>query len=285
MTAFTRVEHQVDSGVLLCEIRSINHRYLDMNIYLPESVRSLEMAIRERIRHFVKRGKVECNIRYQAHLASKQAQLNVNMLLVKALCRASESIAAMLINAAPVNPADFLQFPGVLEKNETGADILEQAIFLLVDKALHELVTSRAREGEELERLFLTRLHLIQQELVKVREQLPKLMADVNEKIAKRFVEAKLQLDPTRLEQEMVMFAHKIDIAEEIDRIETHVVEVLRVLKEGGSVGRRLDFLMQELNREANTLGSKSTDSIITHTAVEMKVLVEQIREQVQNVE
>jgi len=155
----------------------------------------------------------------------------------------------------------------------------------LVEQTLVELIEVRQREGEELKRLFLQRLDAMQVELTKVRERLPHVMKEQHDRLLKRFQDAKIELDPNRLEQEMVMFAQKIDVAEEIERTETHISEVRRMLKHGGIIGRRFDFLLQELNREANTLGSKSVDPVITHAAVEMKVLIEQIREQVQNIE
>ncbi|MHB1222350.1 MAG: YicC/YloC family endoribonuclease, partial [Gammaproteobacteria bacterium] len=155
----------------------------------------------------------------------------------------------------------------------------------LLKKTAEDLLAARGREGEDLKQTFLQRLDLMQKEIAKVKVQLPKIMTEQREKLLKRFADAKMDLDPTRVEQEMVMYAQKIDVAEELDRTETHITEVRRVLKEGGIIGRRLDFLLQELNREANTLGSKSTDPILTHAAVELKVLIEQIREQVQNIE
>ena len=155
----------------------------------------------------------------------------------------------------------------------------------MLEKTLKDLIVVRGREGEELKQLFLQRMDLMQQELAKVRERLPHVMTDQYDRLKRRFTDARVELDPGRLEQEMVMFAQRIDVAEEIERTETHITEVRRILKQGGTIGRRLDFLLQELNREANTLGSKSVDSTITHAAVEMKVLIEQVREQVQNIE
>ena len=172
-----------------------------------------------------------------------------------------------------------------MQNKETDSSLLQQVVLSLLDVALKDLVAAREREGKELSKLFSQRLDGIQQELTKIRERLPNMMEDMRERLRKRFADAKLDIDQTRLEQEIVLFAQKIDIAEEIDRTETHITEIRRILQSGGVSGRRLDFILQELNREANTLGSKSVDSVITHAAVEMKVLIEQIREQVQNVE
>lgn len=285
MTAFTRVQHQGEWGSLVCEMRSINHRYLEIGIHVPEVLRVLEMPMRELIRQHVKRGKIECAIRYQPAHGAEGALLSVNSILAKELCLASEGIADFLQRPAPINPAEILRFPGVLATQEADVKTLQVEVFHLLNLAIKDLMTARSREGEELKSLFLQRMDLIQQELGKVRGRLPQVISDQHERLRKRMAEVKLELDSGRLEQEMVMFAQRIDVAEEIDRTETHVTEVRRVLKEGGLAGRRLDFLLQELNREANTLGSKSTDTILTHAAVEMKVLIEQVREQVQNIE
>lgn len=286
MTAFARAQNQGNWGSFVCEIRSINHRYLEMSVYLPESLRVLEMPIRERIKQHLKRGKVECVIRYQSSSAAEgESSFTINTELAQALCLASEKISTLLKNPAPSYPTDILRFPGVLETKETDLSQLQNDVFLLLDKTLHDLVAARAREGEELKQLFLQRMDLIRHELAKVRERLPQVMAEQRDRLLKHFMEAKIELDPNRLEQEMVMFVQKIDVAEEIDRTETHVTEIKRILEEGGMAGRRLDFLLQELNREANTLGSKSSDTATTRAAVEMKVLIEQVREQVQNIE
>lgn len=285
MTAFARSQTQGSWGSLVCEIRSINHRYLEISLHAPDVVRALEMPIRERVRHLIKRGKIECGLKYQPSAASEGAMFSINTVLAKALCEASEQIGGFLKDAAPVHSTDILRFPGVLETKEADFQALQQEVLNLVEATLKDLLAARGREGEELKQLFLLRMDAMQVELAKVRERLPQVMIDQRERLLKRFADAKIELDPGRLEQEMVMFAQKIDIAEEIDRTETHILEIRRILKQGGASGRRLDFLLQELNREANTLGSKSVDPVITHAAVEMKVLIEQVREQVQNIE
>lgn len=285
MTAFARVQHQGDWGNLTCEVRSINHRFLEMSFYLPEMFRSLEMELREFIRKSIKRGKIECVIRYQTNPQAVGTLVNVNSNLVKELSLATQKIAEVLKNPGLINPFDLLRFPGVLESQEDHLNSLKDPFFNLVKASIADLVLARQREGEELNQLFLQRLHKMKSELLKIRERLPITIEDQRKRLLKRFADAKLELDPSRLEQEMVIFAQKIDVAEEIDRTETHIAEIERVLEQGGVVGRRLDFLLQELNREANTMGSKSVDTIIMHAAVEIKVLIEQIREQVQNVE
>ena len=285
MTAFARIESQVSVGNLTCEIRSINHRYLEVSIYLPEMLRALEMPMRELIRQHIKRGKIECSIRYQANISENNTTFNINMSLAKELCQACDTISGFLKDPAPIPASDILRFPGTLVTQETDLSELKKEVLPILESTLKDLVAARGREGHELEKLFLNRLDLMQHELNKVKQKLPSIITEARERLNKRFSEAKIELDPNRLEQEMMMFAQKIDVAEEIERTETHIAEVQRIFKQGGMSGRRLDFLMQELNREANTLGSKSVDTTVTHAAVEMKVLIEQMREQVQNVE
>lgn len=284
MTAFARTQAQGKWGTLTCEIRSINHRYLEVSLHMPDVLRVLEMPMRELIRTHLKRGKIECSLRYQPG-QEVDALVSVNKKLAKELCSAAEEVAGFLGNPAPIHAADILRFPGVLETSEVDASMLHGEATKLVENTLKELIAVRQREGDDLKQLFLGRIELMGTELAKVRGRLPQVLVESKEKLIKRFTEASVDLDPSRLEQEMVMFAQKVDVAEEVERTETHMNEVRRILKAGGSVGRRLDFLLQELNREANTLGSKSADPILTHAAVEMKVLIEQIREQVQNVE
>lgn len=285
MTAFARAQQQGEWGSLVCEIRSVNHRYLEISLHLPDVLKVLEMPIRERVRNLAKRGKIECTLRYQASLSSGGDALGINRPLAAALCNASEAIAAMLAHPHPISPTDILRFPGVLESKEADFAELQTIVFGVLDLALEELIAARSREGSELNHLFMQRLDGIQTELAKVKERLPQILTEQRERMLRRFNEVKSELDPSRLEQEMVLFAHRMDVAEEIERAQTHVVEIKRNLKQGGLVGRRLDFLLQELNREANTLGSKSTDPEVTQAAVEIKVLIEQVREQVQNVE
>lgn len=284
MTAFAREQSEGQWGTLTCEMRSINHRYLEVSLHLSETLRVFEGQIRELIRKMVKRGKIECSLRYRPGMEADTAFV-VNKSLVQELAKAGDEITGLLKNSAPINTADVLRFPGVLESKEADQAMLQSEVLRLVEQTLKDLLAAREREGAELNKLFHERMEYMQKEMDKVRSRLPQAMKDAQERLLKRFADAKVELDPARIEQEMVMFAQKIDIAEEIERTETHINEVRRVLKNGGAAGRRLDFLLQELNREANTMGSKSTDTVITHAAVEMKVLIEQVREQVQNVE
>ena len=285
MTAFARSQRQGEWGTLVCELRSINHRFLEISLHLPEVLRVLEMPIRDRIRQLIKRGKVECTLRYQPRNEKQGTLVAVNPVLAQEYCLASEKISSLLQNPAPINPTDLLRFPGVLETRETNLADIEAELFPLLGQTVDELIAARGREGEGLKQLFFQRIDAMRKELEAVRQRLPQVIADQSARLLKRFHDAKVELDSNRLEQEMVFFAQRLDVAEEIERTETHLQEMMRVLKEGGIVGRRMDFLLQELNREANTLGSKSTDTVLTHAAVEMKVLIEQVREQVQNIE
>lgn len=284
MTAFSRMQGQGAWGTAVCELRSINHRYLEMGIRLPEPLHALESMVRERIRHHVKRGKIECTIRYQPG-DETGSQIIINTHLAEHLCRATDTVAQMLQHAAPVDPLAILHWPGILQIEEVDFELIQDEIEKIVEKGLVDLMEARSREGAELKQLFLQRLEAMKIELAKVREHLPAVMKAQRERLVARFKDVKLELDAGRLEQEMVMFIQKTDVTEELERLDTHISEVRRVLKQGGVVGRRLDFLMQELNREANTLGAKSVDVNTTRASVELKVLIEQIREQVQNVE
>lgn len=284
MTAFARGEKKDEYGYLTCELRSINHRYLEISLSLPDVLRSFEMLIRERIREFINRGKIDVTFKYQPQ-AHKNGLFKINTDLARELCLATERISTFLPKTSAVNPMDILRHPGVLETEEVNQNQLKVLVATVLENTLKDLINTRGREGKELKQLFLQRIDLIQGELAKVRAHLPQIQNDQRERLSKRFAEINVEFDPNRLEQEMVIFAQKTDVAEELERTETHISELRRILKEGGTVGRRLDFLLQELNREANTLGAKSVNSTLTHAAVEMKVLIEQMREQVQNIE
>jgi uncharacterized protein (TIGR00255 family) len=284
MTAFARTQQQGNWGSIVCELRSINHRYLEIFFRLPDSLHELEASMRERIRHHIKRGKIECFLRYQA-ADEAVVEIKINNQLVEKLARATSTITASLTNSAPVSAMDILRWPGVLQTDTIDLEVVQAEVVHLLEQALEKLVEARAREGEQLKELFIQKLNNMNMELVHVRERLPNILKAQRTRLMTRFSEASLKLDNDRLEQELVLIAQKIDVTEEIERLETHIKEVQRVLKHGGNVGRRLDFLMQELNREANTLGAKSVDADTTRASVELKVLIEQIREQVQNVE
>ncbi|WXL25641.1 YicC/YloC family endoribonuclease [Ectopseudomonas mendocina] len=283
MTAFARTEQADTNGTLSWELRSVNHRYLEPHLRLPEAFRDLEGAVREALRNGLSRGKVECTLRFADSSADKSLQVDLNR--AEQLIKAAESVAALIKQPAPLNPLEVLGWPGVLVGDAVDPQALNQRAMTLFKQALDELKAGREREGTELAKLLNERLDAILEQVSTLREQVPQMLAGQRQKILDRCAEMKVDLDPQRLEQELVILAQKSDVAEELDRLSTHVTEVRRVLKSGGAAGRRLDFLMQELNREANTLGSKAFDTRSTQAAVNLKVLIEQMREQVQNIE
>lgn len=283
MTAFARAELAGDHGTLSWEIRSVNHRYLEPHLRLPEAFRDLEGAVRDALRKGLSRGKVECTLRYAEDAAGRSMQVDESR--AKTLIAAAEAVARLIERPAPINPLDVLAWPGVIVGDAADPQALGKAALQLFDKALAELKTGRQREGEELARLINDRLDAITQETTTLRGLVPQMLAAQRQKMLDRCAEMRVELDPQRLEQELTLLAQKSDVAEELDRLATHVSEVRRVLQSGGAAGRRLDFLMQELNREANTLGSKAIDTRSTQAAVTLKVLIEQMREQVQNIE
>ncbi|MFN3770053.1 MAG: YicC/YloC family endoribonuclease [Ectopseudomonas guguanensis] len=283
MTAFARSEQATAHGTLSWELRSVNHRYLEPHLRLPEAFRDLEGAVRDALRQGLSRGKVECTLRFAEESAGKPLQVDADR--ARQLIAAAEQVAALIQQPAPLNPLEVLAWPGVLVADSADPQALNAAALKLFDQALGELKAGRAREGAELAKLLNERLDSILEEVAALRELVPQMLAGQRQKIETRFAEMQAELDPQRLEQELVLLAQKSDVAEELDRLSTHVSEVRRVLKAGGAAGRRLDFLMQELNREANTLGSKAFDPRSTQAAVNLKVLIEQMREQVQNIE
>jgi uncharacterized protein (TIGR00255 family) len=283
MTAFARAEQAGANGTLSWELRSVNHRYLEPHLRLPESFRDLEGAVREALRNGLSRGKVECTLRFSDDSDGKA--LLVDLERAAQLVAAAESVAGLIKQPAALNPLEVLGWPGVLVADAADPQALNQNAMSLFSQALDELKQSREREGAELAKLLNERLDSILEQVAALRELVPQMLAGQRQKILDRCAEMQAELDPQRLEQELVILAQKSDVAEELDRLSTHVSEVRRVLKTGGQAGRRLDFLMQELNREANTLGSKAFDTRSTQAAVNLKVLIEQMREQVQNIE
>ncbi|UTW09800.1 YicC/YloC family endoribonuclease [Pseudomonas benzenivorans] len=283
MTAFARAEQAGPNGTLSWELRSVNHRYLEPHLRLPEAFRDLEGAVREALRQGLSRGKVECTLRFAEDSAGKPLQVDRER--AAQLVAAAESVASLIQQPAPLNPLEVLGWPGVLVADAADPQALNKAALTLFNQALGELKSGRAREGAELAKLLGERLDGILAEVAALRELVPQMLEAQRQKVLDRCSEMQVELDPQRLEQELVILAQKSDVAEELDRLSTHVSEVRRVLKAGGAAGRRLDFLMQELNREANTLGSKAFDPRSTQAAVNLKVLIEQMREQVQNIE
>jgi len=284
MTAFARVQKSEKFGTLTWELRSVNSRYLDINCRLPEDFRAQEGRVRECINTRLQRGKIECGLRFMPELAIETG-IEVNAALVKSLIDACQQINTRLHQPSEINPVDILSWPGVVAEPEQDFKVIYAVSEKLLQHALDELVANRLREGERMRELIQKRCASMQQIVADVRQQLPQIQQRYREKLTARLEELNTGVEQDRLEQELVFLAQKMDVDEELDRLEAHLAELCDVLDREEAVGRRLDFLMQELNREANTLGSKSADISTTQASVELKVLIEQMREQIQNIE
>jgi uncharacterized protein (TIGR00255 family) len=288
MTAFASAETDTPWGALSFELRSVNHRYLELSPRLPEELRAIEPAVRERVAAKLTRGKIDVNLRFRA-IDAGAADIRLNDAVIDKL----ERTAALLGERFPKLATDFtslLQWPGVLVREELDQEGLRQAALDLLDRALDDMLATRQREGERLGVFLRERLDAIGRIVAEVRQWLPDIRSGLRVRLETRLAEIKppagqAQLEPGRLEQELVLQLSRMDVDEELDRLSAHVAEAQRVLALPDAVGRRLDFLLQEFNREANTLGSKSIDQRTTQAAVELKVLIEQVREQVQNIE
>ncbi|MFO8044580.1 MAG: YicC/YloC family endoribonuclease [Halomonas sp.] len=283
MTAFARQEHIADWGSLQLELRSVNQRYLEPHFRLPESLRDLEPALREALRHRLARGKVECTLRFEP--AGAAEGLSVNAARLAELARVLGEVRQAVADAAPADALTLLAYPGVLESHGPDPEVVKAQALALFEQSLDDLVAGRAREGEKLAALIRDRLVAIEAQVAEVRTLMPQILERQRSLLLERLDAVKSELDPQRLEAELAVLAQKADVDEELDRLATHAAEVGRQLTQKGPVGRRLDFLMQELNREANTLSSKSAVASTTRCAVELKVLIEQMREQIQNIE
>ncbi|MBN7797251.1 YicC/YloC family endoribonuclease [Parahaliea mediterranea] len=285
MTAFARESLATDHGTLVIELRSVNHRYLDCSFKMPDALRALEGGFREQATRGLSRGKLDCMLRLQHQASAQGGPLSVDQSRLAEVLAAARAVADQLPGSQPLNPLEVLQFPGVCVSPEGAEQALQVAADELFKRALTTLRDNRAREGKKLAALVLERLEQVESEVARTREHLPALLRQQRERVVARIEELDTDADPGRLEQELVYMAQKADVDEELDRLDAHIGEVRRTLKKGGPCGRRLDFLMQEFNREANTLSSKSTASSTTASAVELKVLIEQMREQIQNIE
>jgi len=283
MTAFASAETETPWGALSFELRSVNHRYLELNPRLPDELRALEPALRERVAAKLTRGKVDVNLRFRpADIAATDIRLNDAML------DRLERVAGVMSERFPKLATDFtrlLEWPGVLVREEVDQEGLRHAALELLDRALADMLATRSREGERLGVFLRERLDGIARIVGQVREWLPDIRKGLRAKLETRLADIKQSAEPGRLEQELVLQLSRIDVDEELDRLSAHIDEAKRVLALPDAVGRRMDFLMQEFNREANTLGSKSVDQRTTQASVELKVLIEQMREQVQNIE
>lgn len=284
MTGFARVSEESSLGTLAWELRAVNHRYLDVQFKIPDELRPKEQALRQRISDSLKRGKVECTFHFRRTFdESREMQLNTE--LVELLSKRLDEVSDSLANAAAINPLDVLRWPGVVQQADVDAEPMFAEALRLLDLALVSMSAMRASEGERIEAMLTSRCNDIDAIAKSVRTRMPEVLDAARTKQRDRIAKLDVDADPERLEVELVLIAQKLDVDEELDRLDSHIEEIRATLKNDDAVGRRLDFLMQELNREANTLASKSADTETTKAAVELKVLIEQMREQIQNVE
>ncbi|SFK21955.1 TIGR00255 family protein [Nitrosomonas aestuarii] len=284
MTGYAAQTQTTSYGTLSLELRAVNNRYLDIQLRLPDDFRALEPVMREQIAQKLNRGKIECRLNFTP-LASSENPQQLNMALLQKLVELDRSVKSALPDAQSLSVATILNWPGMLGGSTHPIDELHNSTLALLQTTLQDFQAARAREGDKLKSILLERTALMRQQLAAASPCIPALIASFEEKLRTRLQEALDNPDDDRIRQEITIFAAKIDIDEELTRLQTHIDEADRILNKGGPVGKRLDFLMQELNREANTVGSKSTDIEISKTAMALKVLIEQMREQVQNIE
>jgi len=285
MTGFARRERQSAWGTLTCELRAVNHRYLELSLRMPEELRSLENDARQLLSSTLRRGKVDAGLYLRSSSASPGA-LEINRPLLEQLVQRASEVGELTGGTrGAFNPLDLLRWPGVVREAERDMAPVLAATMELLKETAADLNDARAREGARIREMLRTRCESLQQSVALVRARLPELSAKIRARVSERVAQLGTQVDPARLEQELVLLAYKMDFEEELDRLGSHITETMQILDSKEPAGRRLDFLMQELNREANTLSSKSQDVDTTRAAVDIKVLIEQMREQVQNVE
>lgn len=280
MTAFARSE----SGHISWEIRSVNHRYLEVGVKVPDAFRSLEIGLRNKLKARLNRGKIDCQLRI-GHSQASEASLSIDEKLLEDLTGALATIIPKLETVAPVNPLEVLKWPGLLSEPTEDEESIKRTVVELFDAALAQLIEMRSSEGAELRKIILEKLADLRSIVEQAATEAPIISARQRDKMISKLNDLKIEADPGRIEQELVIMAQKSDVAEELDRLNTHIEEVSATLDSTEAVGRRLDFLMQELNREANTLSSKAVATNTTIQAVELKVAIEQMREQIQNIE
>ncbi|MBL78780.1 MAG: YicC family protein [Nitrosomonadaceae bacterium] len=284
MTGYAIGTKKHSQGTLNLELRSVNHRYLDIQLRLPDKFRLLEPSIREIITSKLNRGKIECYISFN-QLSNNEDKQKINSELLQELLELNHIVKTALPDARNLSVADIIRWPNILKTEILPTDDLCNLCKKLLEDILYDLISARAREGEKLKIILLKRLASMRQLTTRATPLIPALVASYQEKISAKLNDALITSEDDRIRQELVLFASKIDIDEEICRLETHFDEIERILTKGGVVGKRLDFLMQELNREANTIGSKSVASDISKISIELKILIEQMREQIQNIE
>ena len=286
MTGFACVERETVAGVSVLELRAVNHRYLELQLKLDDQLRSFETLVRENIAAGLTRGKVECRLNLVRNTSGGQ-QAQIDQAILQQLAQLSDMVQRQFPQSRALSVADVLRWPGILAGDATPMDAaaLADDIRASLDQALQEMAASRAREGAKLKAAVLERLSDMERQVAAVQPILPAQIEAYRQRLAAKLQETALNLEPERLAQELVLFAQRVDVDEELTRLTAHMQEVRRILDAGGTAGKRLDFLMQELNREANTLGSKSASIELTQTSMALKVLIEQMREQIQNIE
>lgn len=284
MTAFARTQQSLTEGDIIWELRSVNNRFLELYLKMPEDFRANESRFREMLQQRLNRGKIECFLRFNAN-AQQAETINLNLQQTKSLLSACHEVTNLLHQTSEVNPIEVLQWPGVVQESKMDMKPVLAAAEASLEKALDELLANREREGARMRELIIQRCDAIQQIVNQTRERMPEIQARYHQRLRDRLDELKVEVNNDRLEQELVHLAQKMDVDEELDRLDSHLMEMKSIFNRDEAVGRRLDFLMQELNREANTLGSKSVDISSTNASVELKVLIEQMREQIQNIE
>jgi uncharacterized protein (TIGR00255 family) len=284
MTGYASQEYNTSSGVLLLELRSVNHRYLELQLKLDDSLRVFEAAVREQIQAKLGRGKVDCRLSIVRNDALEASPM-LNHSVLQQIAESAKTAAQYFPHTQPVNMLEILQMPGVMTTVALDTEALEADLKTLLNKVLQDLVATKAREGEKLKAIILNRLHAVEVLVAKVKPMMPTLMKQYQKKLSAKLAEAHASNDDERIRQEIVIFVQRIDVDEELSRLDSHVSEVKRILNDKAAAGKRLDFLMQEMNREANTLGSKSVAIETSQISMELKVLIEQMREQIQNIE
>ena len=284
MTGFARRETSGSWGTLVCELRSVNHRFLEASFRLPDELRAAEGELRTRLARQLRRGKVDCSVQFR-RLQGAAGELEVDGAALARLVAAVEVVTRSLREPASVNALEVLRWPGVLREDTASGEQLLAVVYAVFEATLEDLVAARAREGARLRELLEQRCAGLEALVAAVRARLPEVQARVRARLDERLAELGASVDRERIEQELALLLQRLDVDEELERLTGHIAEVRRVIGGTEPAGRRLDFLMQELNREANTLSSKSQDLETTRTAVDMKVLIEQMREQVQNAE
>lgn len=282
MTGFAASEARFPGGLLLIELRAVNHRYLELNVKIEDSLRQFEAQIREQLQTRLGRGKVECRMSLKSDNAATTLALNPAM--VAQIAQTLSELQQHFPQAQPINLVDVFKLPGVLQTEAVDAEAMAQGVQTGLSRGIDELIAARAREGEKLKQVLLDRLQGVREQISIVKPLLPALVSQYQEKLTAKLREA-MQADDDRVRQEIVLYAQRIDVDEELARLQSHITEMDRILSAGGAMGKKLDFLMQEMNREANTLGSKSVAIETTQVSMQLKVLIEQMREQIQNIE